>query len=123
MVKITREELLVAIDEMAQGVDGRRALRVIFAKHDKRFGADKSKPVAHQNPDRDAGAGESLAVHIGSILRDRRFEAGLTQSQLADKLGVNKHTLLRWEAGAVEPGLDTYEYWARALKTSLREIL
>src|SRR5687768_10824249 len=36
-------------------------------------------------------------------LRAARVEAGLTQRQLADRLGVDQVMIVRWERGQVEP--------------------
>lgn len=36
-------------------------------------------------------------------LRELRIEAGLTQDQLADKAGVSRGTVARWEQGTREP--------------------
>lgn len=38
-------------------------------------------------------------------LREFRILRGLSQAQLADALGINKRTILRWEAGDQDPNL------------------
>lgn len=39
-------------------------------------------------------------------LKQLRLERGLTQQQVADKLGLNSVTYLRYEKGQREPSLD-----------------
>ena len=39
----------------------------------------------------------------GNEIRKLRKRLGLTQQQLADKLGVDRTTVSRWERGEVEP--------------------
>jgi len=43
------------------------------------------------------------ATHIRTL----RKQAGLTQQQLADKLGIAKARISEWENGKVEPGYST----------------
>ena len=38
-------------------------------------------------------------VKIGSMLQKLRKEKGMTQEQLAEKLGVARRTVSRWETG------------------------
>ena len=44
---------------------------------------------------------------IGSFLKDLRKEKGITQEQLAEKLGVSSRTISRWETGSNLPDLDS----------------
>lgn len=44
------------------------------------------------------------AIPTPGFLRSLREAMGLTQLQLAGKLGVNKLTVSRWERGALRPG-------------------
>jgi transcriptional regulator with XRE-family HTH domain len=39
------------------------------------------------------------------ILKEARINAGLTQSQLAEKIGVAKSTYCNWELGTREPNI------------------
>ena len=41
---------------------------------------------------------------LGNRLRLARIEAGLTQAQAADRLGISAQTIRNWEAGRHEPG-------------------
>jgi transcriptional regulator with XRE-family HTH domain len=48
-------------------------------------------------------------------LRDKRNELGLTQSQLADKLGIRQPSVAQLESGEYVPSLDTVDTVCRAL--------
>ena len=43
----------------------------------------------------------------GKIIREARKIAGLSQQELADRAGVPRQSIARWEQGGVEPGFDT----------------
>ena len=53
------------------------------------------------------------SVQTGSVIRAARREAGLTQTQLASRVGTTQSAVARWEAGGDSPRLDT-------LATSMR---
>ena len=40
------------------------------------------------------------------MIREARLRAGLSQPQLADRAGVPRPSIVRWERGTVEPGFD-----------------
>lgn len=44
-----------------------------------------------------------------------RLDAGMTQRQMAERLGVKQPALARWEAGTTMPTLDTLYRLAKAL--------
>ena len=50
----------------------------------------------------------------GQIIREARLLAGLSQYELADRAGVPRPSIARWERGAVEPGFDTVRRLLRA---------
>ena len=50
----------------------------------------------------------------GQIIREARLLAGLSQYDLADRAGVPRPSVARWERGAVEPGFDTVRRLLRA---------
>ena len=50
----------------------------------------------------------------GQIIREARLLAGLSQYELADRAGVPRPSIARWERGAVEPGFDTARRLLRA---------
>lgn len=41
------------------------------------------------------------------MIREARLQAGLSQEALAERIGVPRQSIARWERGAVEPGFDT----------------
>ena len=43
----------------------------------------------------------------GEIIREARLLAGFSQQELADRAGVPRQSIVRWEGGTVEPGFDT----------------
>ena len=45
-------------------------------------------------------------VKIGRLLQELRKEKGLTQEQLAERMGVARRTVSRWETGSNMPDLD-----------------
>jgi transcriptional regulator with XRE-family HTH domain len=45
-------------------------------------------------------------VTAAQIIREARLKAGLTQSQLADRLGRERAQVARWEIGGQEPGFE-----------------
>lgn len=61
--------------------------------------------------------GFSKAV-FASRLRSKRAEADLSQETLAEKAGVNKDTIVKYEGGARVPGSDTLVKLAEALGCS-----
>jgi transcriptional regulator with XRE-family HTH domain len=43
----------------------------------------------------------------GELMRSARLRAGLSQGQVAERLGLPRSSVARWETDAVEPGLST----------------
>ncbi|MCO5113204.1 MAG: helix-turn-helix domain-containing protein [Bdellovibrionaceae bacterium] len=43
---------------------------------------------------------------IGRFFQDHRIKAGLSQSELANALGVNKQLISNWERGLCSPRMD-----------------
>ena len=60
---------------------------------------------------------------LASNLRHQRKKAGLTQIELADKLGVSIATLRRWESGETAPTGTRIIELANLLKVSPDEII
>jgi transcriptional regulator with XRE-family HTH domain len=46
-------------------------------------------------------------VTSGELIRAARLRAGLSQEDLADRLGMPRSSIARWEVDKVEPGLST----------------
>ena len=62
-------------------------------------------------------------VKIGKLLQELRKEKGLTQEQLAERMGVARRTVSRWETGSNMPDLDILMELADLYAVDLREIL
>lgn len=52
---------------------------------------------------------------LGPSIRASRQRAGLTQAELAERMGVTQSVVARWERSAVEPRLSTLERICDAL--------
>lgn len=57
---------------------------------------------------------------IISQLCDARFKAGLTQAQMAIKMGISQSTLARLESDKSNPSLKTLVKMARVLNVSVK---
>lgn len=64
-----------------------------------------------------------LERKLGERVADRRKGLGMTQAELADRVGVATQTISRLERGSSLPGLSRIEAIARALQTELHELL
>jgi transcriptional regulator with XRE-family HTH domain len=64
-----------------------------------------------------------LQEHFRENVRRRRLELGLTQKQLADKMGCTHPYISQVENGESNPSLDVVERFARALDWSPVQIL
>lgn len=45
-------------------------------------------------------------MRAADLIREARLRAGLTQDELAQRSGVQRSVIARWEQGAVQPGFD-----------------
>lgn len=52
-------------------------------------------------------------AEIQISLAAARVNAGLTQEDIAKKMGVSKQTIINWEKGKVVPGIPEMEMLAR----------
>ncbi|MGI8607964.1 MAG: helix-turn-helix domain-containing protein [Candidatus Dormibacteria bacterium] len=55
------------------------------------------------------------AVEIGIVLGRARRQAGVSQGELANRLGTSQPAVSRAESGVVMPGLDFIDRWAVAI--------
>ena len=60
---------------------------------------------------------------MGDFLQKLRKEKGLTQEQLAEKVGVARRTVSRWETGSNLPDMDILIELSDLYDVGLREIL
>jgi len=56
-------------------------------------------------------------------IKQLRLEKGLTQQELADKIGVKQKDISRWENGTYKPKLDKLQLIAKALECDLIELI
>lgn len=49
---------------------------------------------------------DSLTMTSGQIIREARLKAGLTQAELAERLGRERAQIARWEIGGQEPSFE-----------------
>ena len=55
----------------------------------------------------------------GDLMKEARLRAGLTQSQLAERLGTAQSVIARWERDDVSPSLETVRQVVRACELEL----
>lgn len=60
---------------------------------------------------------------IGLFIRDRRLALGLTQQQLADRLGITDKAVSKWERGVCYPDITLLRTLADALEVTVSELL
>lgn len=60
---------------------------------------------------------------IGGFIAARRKENGLTQSQLAEKLGITDKSVSKWETGKSMPDVSLFSPLCDLLKITLNELL
>ena len=58
-------------------------------------------------------------MEIGKKIRQLRFKAGLTQEQLADKLGIGPQAVSKWENAAAMPDITTLPMLAEIFGVSI----
>lgn len=62
-------------------------------------------------------------MKINEIMKERRKEMGLTQEQIADRLGVSAPAVNKWEKGTSYPDITLLPALARLLGTDLNTLL
>lgn len=60
---------------------------------------------------------------IGKFIANQRKEKGLTQEQLAERIGVTNKSISRWENGKTMPDISLFEPLCRELDISINELL
>jgi transcriptional regulator with XRE-family HTH domain len=67
--------------------------------------------------------GSTFGTELGGRLRALREKRGLTQQQVADRIGATKPRISRYEGGAVVPEAETLVLLGQVLEVSLDELL
>ena len=60
---------------------------------------------------------------IGLFIRDRRLALGLTQQQLAERVGITDKAVSKWERSVSYPDITLLRELAAALEVSVTELL
>lgn len=60
---------------------------------------------------------------VGKKIQKKRKEAGLTQEELADKVGISRAYMGYIEQGRYAPSLEVLEKIAKALKTPMNTLV
>lgn len=60
---------------------------------------------------------------FGSAVRDRRKELGLSQDKLAERAGIDRQSINRFENSKFSPSLDTVWKVAEALEMPLNDLM
>ena len=63
------------------------------------------------------------AAGIGRVIRDARDRCGLTQSQLAERLGTHQSRVHYWEKGAHPPPRDDLPKIAEVLGLTVEQLI
>lgn len=59
---------------------------------------------------------EKIVKDYGAYIKERRLSKGLSQEEVASRLGISQQTYSRYELGTREPGLDFIKAVAEVLK-------
>mgnify|MGYP003319219046 CR=1 FL=1 len=60
---------------------------------------------------------------MGEKLKQARKAAGMSQADLAEKVGCHQKDISRWESGLHEPGALTLKKMAQALGCSMADLV
>jgi len=62
-------------------------------------------------------------MNFANNLKQIRNKMGISQEELAERIGVRQSAIANYEAGTRYPRLDQVEGIAKALKTSIEDLL
>ena len=62
-------------------------------------------------------------IKIGKYIAEKRKALGLTQMELAEKLGMSNKSVSKWERGVCLPDVSVYMDLCEALEITLNEFL
>ena len=71
----------------------------------------------------DKGGGDIMSNNIGLNIKKYRKEKGLTQTELADKLGKTLRTVQKYESGEILPSINNVYEIAEALEVFSNDII
>ena len=61
-------------------------------------------------------------MELGKKIRQLRFKAGLTQEQLAEKLGIGPQAVSKWENAVATPDITTLPLLAEVFGVSIDDL-
>ena len=61
-------------------------------------------------------------MELGKKIRQLRFKAGMTQEQLAEKLGIGPQSVSKWENAVAMPDITTLPLLAEIFGTSIDDL-
>jgi transcriptional regulator with XRE-family HTH domain len=93
--------LRLAAEDAGDLVDGQESRQRILGTHD-----DRGTISAASDGSRPRTRIDSRFVRAGEVIREARLLVGLSQEGLAERIGVPRQSIARWERGEVEPGFD-----------------
>lgn len=62
-------------------------------------------------------------IRVGNFIMSKRKSLGMTQQQLADKLGISFQAVSKWENGTTYPNIELLQDLAAALSVTVDELL
>lgn len=62
-------------------------------------------------------------IRLGQEILRRRKAMGMTQEELASRMGVSRQSVAKWETGQSSPGIDRLALLRDVLQTSLDELI
>ena len=66
---------------------------------------------------------DDFDVRLGMLLREEREKKGITLQEIADKIGVTKTTVSRWELGTRSMYASSLKDYCKACGIDINEII
>ena len=63
------------------------------------------------------------SIRVGNFIMSKRKSLGMTQQQLADKLGISFQAVSKWENGTTYPNIELLQDLAASLRVTVDELL
>ena len=80
--------------------------------------ADLIRKANDQGNEGSRGMKHSISVHVGKMVRQRRWMVGMTLQQLGDRVGITARQIMEVEAGTYEIDASLMRDIAAALEVS-----
>ncbi|MBR6861225.1 MAG: helix-turn-helix transcriptional regulator [Acidaminococcaceae bacterium] len=82
----------------------------------------KTESMKSEN-DNTTSTGECKAMTIKLRIREKRMEKGMSQMELAERLGVTQGAVMKWETGRCLPALDRAVEIAETFDCSVDDLI